>query len=224
MRKVSTTARRSIVPLLTLLGTAMLVPVACSKDPVVPGLTLDAGFNFGGAEAGAPPPVTAPPTASSVAAADAGPAEAGAAIPSALPSAIGSAAVAVMDQALDVAMAAQAGKDAPGMAPEGPPGRATLNPSGTFNMIVNLQPGKCYTVIALSPPAQVTQLEVKLMLPPLYNMEAGKSPATDKNPAVLGKGAQKTCPISPIALPYRVDVTAKQGGGRMMVQVFSKAK
>jgi len=219
MRKVS-----SVLPLVALLGTAMLVPAACSKDPVVPGLTLDAGFNFGGAEAGAPPVMTGDPNAVDASAADAGVADAAAAIPSALPSAVASATVAAMDQALDVAMAAQAGKDAPGMAPDGPPGRATLNPSGAFNMIVNLQPGKCYTVIAVSPPAQVTQLEVKLLLPPLYTMEAGRSPATDKNPAVLGKGAQKTCPISPIALPYRVDVTAKQGGGRMMVQLFSKNK
>lgn len=213
--------KASVFPLVALLGTAMLVPVACSKDPVVPGLTLDAGFDLGAGEGGVAPPMTANPSATpDAAAADAGPGDAGAAVPSA----IASATVAAMDQALDVAMAAQAGKDAPGMAPDGPPGRATLNPNGTFNMIVNLQPGKCYTVIAVSPPAQVTQLEVKLMLPPLYSMEAGRSPASDKNPAVLGKGAQKTCPLSPIALPYRVDVTAKQGGGRMMVQVFSKAK
>lgn len=221
MRKVS------VLPLVALLGTAMLVPLACSKDPVVPGLTLDAGFNFGGAEGGAPAPVVTGyqnMDAGDPNAADAGAADAAAAVPSALPSAVASATVAAMDQALDVAMAALAGKDAPGMAPDGPPGRATLNPSGAFNMIVNLQPGKCYTVIAVSPPAQVTQLEVKLLLPPLYTMEAGRSPATDKNPAVLGKGAQKTCPISPLALPYRVDVTAKQGGGRMMVQVFSKPK
>ncbi len=213
---------RKALPLVALLFTTALVPLACGKDPVVPGVTFDAGFGFGGAEAGPAPSTTA--GAVGTGAADAAPPGDGGLEAGAIPSAVASVAVAALDQALDVAMAAQAGKDAPGMSPDGQPGRATLNPNGTFNMIVNLQPGKCYTVIALSPPQQVTQLEVKLMLPPLYNMEAGKSPATDKNPAVLGKGNAKTCPISPIALPYRVDVTAKQGGGRMMVQVFSKSK
>ncbi len=33
-----------------------------------------------------------------------------------------------------------------------------------------------------------------------------------------------TCPISPIAIPYRVDVIARKGAGRVGVAVFSKVK
>ena len=95
---------------------------------------------------------------------------------------------------------------------------------GTFNMVVTLQPGRCYTIIAMSAPLQVSTVEVKLLAPPLFNIEAGRSGAGDKNPAVLGKGKGATCPISPIAVPYRVDVVARKGAGRVGVALFSKAK
>ena len=41
---------------------------------------------------------------------------------------------------------------------------------------------------------------------------------------VLGKGKAATCPISPIAIPYRVDVVARKGAGRVGVAVYSRAK
>jgi hypothetical protein len=75
----------------------------------------------------------------------------------------------------------------------------------------------------MSPPLQVSELDVHLFMLTL-NIESGHSPPTDKNPAVLGKGAAKTCPISPIAVPYKVDVSARKGGGRVGVAVFSKSK
>lgn len=209
---------RKTLPLIALLSTAALVPLACSKDPVVPSLSLDAGFGLGPTDAGPQPPATGPvgSAPADAAAPDAGPA--------AVPSVAASALAQAIDSALDLAMSTQAGKDAPGMAPEGAPGRATLQQNEHFNMIVNMAPGRCYTVIAMSAPLQVSELEVKLLAPPLYNIEAGRSPATDKNPAVLGRGKNMTCPLLPVAIPYKVDVTAKTGAGRILVQVFSKSK
>jgi hypothetical protein len=214
---------RKSLPLVVLLATAAFVTIACGKkDPIVPKLEVDAGFAFGG-DAAAPEggtdgsaPVASGPPSASVAplGGDAGaPAGSAAAL-------LGPA----LDSAIDVALQAQAAKDAPGMSLDGQIGHTTLAEGGTFNMLVTLQPGRCYTVIAMSAPLQITQLEVKLLAPPLFNVEAGRSGASDKNPAVLGKGKGATCPISPIAIPYRVDVIARKGAGRAGVALLSKAK
>jgi hypothetical protein len=130
-----------------------------------------------------------------------------------------------MDLAVDTAIKSQAGTAAPGMNPEGQPGRATLAEGEHFGMVVTLQPNQCYTVIGFSPPGQVAQLDVKLLAPPLYTVQAGASGANDKNQPVVGKGkAAALCPLLPVAVPYKIDVTAKKGTGRIGVQVYSRAK
>lgn len=204
---------RKSLPLAVLLAVAAFVPAACSKTPAVPSATLDAGLAFGLPDAGAP-----------VASGSAAPSASASASPSASASASAANLLgAGVDAALDAAIVAQATKDAPGMTAEGPAGHETLQPNGHFGMVVTLQPGKCYTIIALSPPLQVSELDVHLFMLPL-NLESGHSPPTDKNPAVLGRGAAKTCPISPIPVPYKVDVSARKGAGRIGVAVFSKSK
>ena len=63
------------------------------------------------------------------------------------------------------------------------------------------------------------------MTPPFYNVEAGHSDPKDKNMPVVGKGTTgATCPISPIAVPYRLDAIATAGAGRVGVYVFSRNK
>jgi hypothetical protein len=210
-------AMRKSLPLVVLLATAAFVPIACGKkEPTVPTLTVDAGVSLDaglgdGGDAAAP-------DASADAAA---PIASGSAAPS---GSVGALAGPALDAAIDLGITAQAAKDAPGMSLEGQVGHATLAEGGVFNMLVTLQPGRCYTVVAASAPLQVTTVEVKLLAPPLFNVEAGRSGATDKNPAVLGKGKSATCPISPIAIPYRVDVIARKGAGRVGVAVYSRAK
>ena len=214
---------RKSLPLVCLLATAAFVPIACGKKgPTVPTVSIDAGIALGGdggtAEGGADgsiPMASGSPSASGApsGSASTNPAASGVAL-------LGPA----LDAAIDATIQAQASKDAPGMNVEGQVAHSTIAEGTTFNMLVTLQPGRCYTIIAMSTPLQVSQLEVKLLAPPLFNLEAGRSGAGDKNPAVLGKGKGHTCPISPIAIPYRVDVTARKGSGRVGVAVFSKAK
>lgn len=129
-----------------------------------------------------------------------------------------------LDVAIDTAVNAQAAKLAPKMTLEGQPLKATLAQGGRANMVVTMAPGKCYTFVAFSPPGNVTQLELKLMSPPFYNVEAAKSGANDKNMPVIGKGTTPQCPVSPIAVPYRIDAIATQGAGRVGVYVFSRSK
>lgn len=214
---------RKSLPLAILIATAAFVPAACSKTPAVPSVTLDAGLALGFPDGGAPDAAPGP-SGAPMASGSAAPSASASASASAAPS--GSAANPLgpaVDAALDAAIVAQAAKDAPGMTAEGPAGHETLLPNGHFGMVVTLQPGKCYTIIAMSPPLQVSELDVHLFMLPL-NIESGHSPPTDKNPAVLGKGAAKTCPISPIPVPYKIDVSARKGAGRIGVAVFSKSK
>lgn len=129
-----------------------------------------------------------------------------------------------LDVAIDTAVNAQAGKLAPKMTLEGQPLRATLKEGERANMVVTMAPGKCYTFVAFSPPGNVAQLDLKLMTPPFYNVEAAKSGASDKNQPVIGKGTAAQCPVSPIAVPYRLDAIATKGAGRVGVYVFSRSK
>ena len=210
---------RKSLPFALLVVVAAFVPAACGSKPVVPSVSVDAGFIALGGDAGPAP--SGAPTSAPIASGSA-PAPSGSA--SAAPSGSAPALlVAGLDAALAAAIAAQGAKDAPGMAAEGAAGHETLQPGGHFGMVATLAPGRCYTIIAMSPSLQVSELEVKLLMIPL-GVEAGRSPTTDKNPAVLGRGKLATCPISLIPVPYKVDVTAKAGAGRIAVQVFSRAK
>jgi hypothetical protein len=110
------------------------------------------------------------------------------------------------------------------MEKEGPPGRATLKEGEHFSMMVNLAPNRCYTIIGNSPPGMVEKLDIKLYGPPLFNVEAGKSGATDKALPVIGKGTAALCPIIPLAVPYKIDVAATKGAGRIGVQLFARNK
>jgi hypothetical protein len=184
-----------------------------------------------------PPPVTPTPIAVSDADADAGEAglalgtvpDAGSAVDAGAPTAAVDAGrqpnlAEALDGAIDLAIKAAAATGAPNMTAEGQAGRATLSEGEHFNMIVTLQPNRCYTIIAFSPLGQVQQVDVKLMAPPFFNIPAGSSAATDKNTAFVGKGKGALCPILPVPIAYKIDVGSKKGAGRMGVQLFSRNK
>jgi hypothetical protein len=211
--------RKSLATVITL-ASAVTISAACSSKPspppTTPTTTPDAG-----AEAGAPA-TGASPDAGVAVAPDAGPpffttgADAGVA-----PPALGEAA---LDAAIDLAITTAAPKLAPKMDKEGAPGRATIAEGQHFSMMVNLAPNRCYTIIANSPAGAVEKLDMKLYGPPLFNVEAGKSGATDKNTPVIGKGTAALCPIIPLQVPYKIDVAATKGAGRIGVQVFARNK
>ena len=111
------------------------------------------------------------------------------------------------------------------MAAEGQPGRETLAEGAHFNMLVTLQPNRCYSFFAFSPTGQVSQIEMKLLAPPFYNIEAGRSGGADKNMAVIGKGkAAAMCPLLPLPVAYKLDVIAKKGAGRVGVYAYARNK
>jgi hypothetical protein len=129
-----------------------------------------------------------------------------------------------LDMAIDLAITTAAPKVAARMDREGQPGRATLRENEHFSMMVTLSPNRCYTFVGFSPPGAVSQLDMKLYGPPFFNVEAGKSSAGDKAMPVIGKGAAALCPVAPIPVPYKLDVVATKGAGRIGVNVFARNK
>jgi len=123
----------------------------------------------------------------------------------------------------DAGLKAAAVRYAPLMLPEGAAYKDALTPGGHKAFDVTLAGNKCYTIIAYSPPGNVTNVDLHLLVPPFYNMDAGHDDSNDAT-AVIGKAPAPICPFTLIPIPYRVDVYAKAGQGHVMVQVFSKSK
>ncbi len=123
----------------------------------------------------------------------------------------------------DVGLKAAATRFAIGMQPEGQVYKDSLPADGHKGIVVTLQGGKCYTIIAYSPPGQVTNVDLVLLVPPLYTMAAGQDDTAD-NTAVIGKGRKPLCPFAPFPIQYKLDVHAKTGQGAIAVQVYSKTK
>jgi hypothetical protein len=113
-----------------------------------------------------------------------------------------------------------AAKHAAGMTPEGEVAKGTLSEGGHLGFIAKMDPTKCYTIVAYG--AGVEDLDLYLLVPPFYNL-LGAHDVSNGPSAVIG-AAPKMCPISPIAIPYKIDMHAKKGGGAVAAQVFSKPK
>lgn len=207
---------------------AAAIAVACSSNkpnpPMTPSTPVDAG-----SEAGA---VTALPPDGGLVVADAG--SSGPAMPTFFTDAGGGTGPATppgpamteqaMDVALDALLAAAATKNAPKMAEEGQPGHQTMKEGDHWAMMIQMQPNRCYTIVATALPGTISQLDLHLYGPPFYNVEAGKSGATDKALPIIGKGTAALCPMLPLAVPYKLDVVATKGAGRMGVKVYSRSK
>lgn len=209
--------RKSLFAAVSLLSVAVVAACSSKKPnpPVTPVATFDAGAGDAEApvaDAAAPLPDASSPffTGGSTTAGDAG--------------VVASLGEAALDTGIDLAVTTAAVKAAPKMEKEGQPGRATLKEGEHFSMMITLSPNRCYTIIGSSLPGSVEKLDVKLYGPPLFNVEAGKSGATDKNLPVVGRGTTALCPLLPIAVPYKVDVVATKGAGRIGVHVFARNK
>ena len=109
------------------------------------------------------------------------------------------------------------------MAPDGNMSEDTLQAGQHKQVVLTLQGGRCYTIIAASPIGQITNLNTTLLSPPFYNMSAGTDNMTGPT-AVIGAGNSPLCPITPFPLQYKLDVAAVQGQGTFAVQLYSKAK
>ena len=114
-----------------------------------------------------------------------------------------------------------AAKYAAGMQPEGNIARASLSEDGHVGFMTELDPSKCYTIVAYG--AGVSDIDINLLAPPLYNFLAGQDGLTGPT-AVIGAAPNLLCPIVPLSIPYKVDLHAKKGGGVVAARVYAKPR
>jgi hypothetical protein len=123
----------------------------------------------------------------------------------------------------DELLAAAAKRHAPQMEPEGAVTKQRLNEGEHHGMLITLAGGKCYTIVAVSPQGQVADIDMQLLAPPFFNVSAGSDRRTD-NVAVIGAAPNPQCPIAPIPVAYKLDVSPKKGQGLVAIQVYSRTK
>lgn len=129
-------------------------------------------------------------------------------------------AAAVADPA-EAGLRAAAAQYAPGMSPDGQVAKGNLAEDGHIDFVVNMDPSKCYAIVAYG--AGIADLDVNLLAPPLYNFLAGQDGMAGPT-AVIGAAPKPMCPIIPMAVPYKIDLHAKKGGGQVAAQLYSKPK
>lgn len=109
------------------------------------------------------------------------------------------------------------------MQAEGNMSEDTLQAGQRKDVTLSLTGGKCYTIIGASPLGQISNLNITLLSPPFYNVNAGTDNMTG-NTAVIGASNAPLCPIAPFPLQYKLAVTAVAGQGTFAVQLYSKNK
>jgi hypothetical protein len=124
---------------------------------------------------------------------------------------------------VELGLAAAALVHAKGEQLQGQIAKATLQEGGHNEFMVTMQPGTCYTIIGFSPPGQVKNVDLHLLAPPFYNVLAGQD-TTDNNAAFIGSTPNPMCPVIPLPLQYKVDITARSGSGAVGVGVYTKGK
>lgn len=112
--------------------------------------------------------------------------------------------------------------EAPGMQPDGSSAAGQCSEGQTFEMPLTLQPGKCYTVIAVS--AGMQELDAQIVSQPLP--QAPPIPLAQDNQSggvavVAGKGSCYKN-ILPAAVPGKVIVKATKGTGAAAAQIYVK--
>jgi hypothetical protein len=112
-------------------------------------------------------------------------------------------------------------KAAPGMKADGVLATGTLKEGDHLGWSVTLAPGKCYAIIGYSPTGEIQDLDLHVLSPPFFTMLAGED-TTDDNAPVVGSAPNPMCPVVPVQMPYKIDITAQKGAGHAAVQLFSK--
>jgi hypothetical protein len=122
---------------------------------------------------------------------------------------------------LTPALQAVASSDAQGMSPDGQSFAAQFQAGQTLEQPINIQAGKCYTIVAVG--AGVTQVDIQLVAQqaPLPAVVLAQSNTQGANASLGGKGSCFRNPL-PIGGPGKVVIKATTGAGLVAAQVFVK--
>ncbi|HEX3345541.1 MAG TPA: hypothetical protein VHS09_13250 [Polyangiaceae bacterium] len=114
-----------------------------------------------------------------------------------------------------------AGNLAPGMSREGAPIAATFQTGQTMEQVIQLQSGRCYTVVAAGPTVQGWDFSLILVANPLPVQPVLLHEAATGTPAAMsGSGNCFKWNFPPVTARVVVQVT--QGGGIAVAQVYGK--
>ncbi|MFS8069325.1 MAG: hypothetical protein ACMG6S_23430 [Byssovorax sp.] len=201
--------RSRLFAILTL-SLACLGTSACSStpDPVAP---VDPNACPPG-QLCPPPAPTTPPVATTPAPAPSATATTSAA--TALPPRAGAAVTPVLS--------GMASTDAPGMKPDGSPFAGQFKEGDTLEQAINIQPGKCYTVVGASI-GGIVELDIQLVAQtaPLPPMVLAQDSTTGPTATLGAKGQCFRNPL-PVGGPGKVILKATKGAGLAAAQVYIK--
>ena len=113
-------------------------------------------------------------------------------------------------------------QEAPGMKPDGSAAAGQCSEGQTLEVPLTLQPGKCYTVIAVSAGLQELDAQIAAQpLPQVPPVALAQDQSTGGQAIVAGKGScYKNA--APIAVPAKVIIKATKGQGAALAQVYVK--
>jgi len=125
-------------------------------------------------------------------------------------------------QVATLALQGMAASEAPGMQPDGQPFAAQFQEGQVLEQAINIEAGKCYSVIASG--VGIQQLDVQLVLhaPPLPPQVLAQSSGQGAT-AILG-GKANGCFKNPLPVggPGKVIVKATRGAGLAAAQIYKK--
>ena len=116
-----------------------------------------------------------------------------------------------------------ASMNAKGMQPVGSMVRLNLQQGQTSEGQVQLTGGKCYTLVGASMPG-VIEVAIQVTMPaPMTSQVLGQNdPGPNPMPVVWPNERCYQVPPSPVPIPLRLQVTMKQGAGKLGIQPYAK--
>jgi len=113
-------------------------------------------------------------------------------------------------------------QEAPGMQAEGQAFAGQFQEGQTLEQPLTLQPGKCYTVVAIG--AGIQELDAMIAAQPLPQLPATPLAQDNTSGAQATVGGKGSCfkNAAPLAVPAKVIIKATRGAGSAVAQVYVK--
>lgn len=123
----------------------------------------------------------------------------------------------------DVILTGLATTEAPGAQPEGTAFAGQFQEGQVLEQQINLQPGKCYTVVAGSlGPIQELDIMIQGQLAPLPPQTFAQDSGTGPTATLGGKAAGCWKNPAPLAIPAKIVLRATRGSGIAAAKVYVK--
>jgi hypothetical protein len=113
--------------------------------------------------------------------------------------------------------------EAPGMQPSGVPFAGSFQEGQTLEQAINIEPGKCYTVVATGMGVQQVDLQLVVQPAPMFPPAVvAQSQASGTTAVIGGKAAGCWKNALPTGGPGKIILKATRGAGMAAAQVYMK--